>query len=190
MLSKKMLDMLNKQINLEFYSSNIYLQMSSWCDNQGLPGTAKFLRGHADEEMMARHDISTDVFDTYVDDFHGTTIELFDPEQTNALPTTAVCYDCHGIHDIHKPDDPEAGIKENLLETCQKCHPDATANFPDAWTSHFEPSLENNTLIYLVNLFYQLVIPVTLSILAFLVFTDVYRLLRERLGAPEGEDES
>jgi len=52
MLSKKMLEMLNEQINLEFYSSNIYLQMSSWCEHQGLPGCAKFLRNHADEEMM------------------------------------------------------------------------------------------------------------------------------------------
>lgn len=52
MLSKKMLGMLNNQINLEFYSSNIYLQMSSWCNNKGLPGAAKFLRLHADEEMM------------------------------------------------------------------------------------------------------------------------------------------
>ncbi len=52
MLSKKMLKMLNDQINLEFYSSNIYLQMSSWCENKGLPGCAKFLRLHADEEMM------------------------------------------------------------------------------------------------------------------------------------------
>ncbi|MEN8223401.1 MAG: non-heme ferritin [Acidobacteriota bacterium] len=52
MLSENMLKMLNDQINLEFYSSNIYLQMSSWCDNEGLPGSAKFLRLHAEEEMM------------------------------------------------------------------------------------------------------------------------------------------
>ncbi len=52
MLSKKMLQMLNDQINLEFYSSNIYLQMSSWCDNKGLPGCSKFLKLHAEEEMM------------------------------------------------------------------------------------------------------------------------------------------
>lgn len=52
MLSKNLIDKLNKQINLEFYSSNIYLQMSSWCDSQGLAGCAKFLKLHADEEMM------------------------------------------------------------------------------------------------------------------------------------------
>ena len=31
---------------------------------------------HADEELMAPYDISTDVFETYVDDFHGTTVIL------------------------------------------------------------------------------------------------------------------
>ncbi len=47
-----MLQRLNTQINLEFYSSNLYLQMSAWADNQGLEGTAKFLKVHADEEMQ------------------------------------------------------------------------------------------------------------------------------------------
>lgn len=136
---------------------------------------------HADEEMMARHDISTDVFDTYVSDFHGTTTLLFDPEHPNADPTKAVCYDCHGVHDIKSPDDPDAGIKQNLLETCQKCHPDASANFPNSWTSHFKPSLQNNTLVYLVELFYRIVIPATVAFLGFLVLTDVYRRVRMRL---------
>ncbi len=133
---------------------------------------------HANEEMMARHDISTDVFDTYVSDFHGTTTMLFDPEHPNADPSKAVCYDCHGVHNIKRPDDPESGIKQNLLETCRKCHPDASANFPDSWTSHFPPSLENNTLVYLVNLFYRIIIPFTLAFLIFLVLTDVYHRIK------------
>ncbi|MDP0588791.1 MAG: non-heme ferritin [Candidatus Endonucleobacter bathymodioli] len=52
MLSKKMLGKLNEQINLEFYSSNLYLQMSSWCESQGLEGCKQFLRRHAQEEMQ------------------------------------------------------------------------------------------------------------------------------------------
>lgn len=52
MVNEKMIKLLNDQINLEFYSSNIYLQMSSWCENNGLPGSAKFLRLHANEELM------------------------------------------------------------------------------------------------------------------------------------------
>ncbi len=51
MLSEKMIKSLNDQINLEFYSSNIYLQMSSWCESKGLDGAARFLRAHANEEM-------------------------------------------------------------------------------------------------------------------------------------------
>ena len=52
MLSQTMVARLNEQINLEFYSSNLYLQMSSWCDGRGLEGSAAFLRVHAAEEMQ------------------------------------------------------------------------------------------------------------------------------------------
>lgn len=52
MLSQKMIDRLNQQINLEIYSSHLYLQMSSWCAYQSLEGCATFLSQHADEEMM------------------------------------------------------------------------------------------------------------------------------------------
>jgi cytochrome c553 len=136
---------------------------------------------HADEALMTKYEISTEVFDTYVSDFHGTTVTLFEHQDPNAETNKAVCYDCHGVHSIKKPDDPQAGIKNNLLETCQQCHPDATANFSDAWTSHFQPSLEHNPLVYLVNLFYQIVIPLTIAVVGFLILTDVYRRVRERV---------
>jgi hypothetical protein len=91
-----------------------------------------------------------------------------------------VCYDCHGVHDIRPVDDPENGIKVNLLETCRQCHPDATANFSDAWTSHYQPSLEHNPLVYLVDTFYAIVIPLTVGGFAFLVATDIFRRVRLR----------
>ena len=137
---------------------------------------------HADTELMNKYEISTEVFDTYVADFHGTTVILFEHQDPNVETNKAVCYDCHGVHNIQKPDDPESGIKNNLLETCRQCHPDATENFPDSWTSHFRPSMENNPLVYLVNSFYWLVIPGTLGFFGFLVVTDIYRriILRRR----------
>ena len=52
MLSQKMITKLNAQINLEFYSSNLYLQMASWCESKGLDGCNEFLRRHAQEEMQ------------------------------------------------------------------------------------------------------------------------------------------
>ena len=51
MLSQKTIDRLNQQINLEIYSSHLYLQMSSWCAHRSLDGCAAFLSQHADEEM-------------------------------------------------------------------------------------------------------------------------------------------
>ena len=64
MLSKNLLKKLNKQVTLEFYSSNLYLQMSAWCDNKGLNGAAKFLRAHAAEEMQHMHKIFDYIQDT------------------------------------------------------------------------------------------------------------------------------
>lgn len=51
MLSKEILEKLNNQIDVEFYSSNLYLQMASWCEANNYTGAAKFLMEHADEEM-------------------------------------------------------------------------------------------------------------------------------------------
>jgi ferritin len=51
MLLNTVESLLNKQIGLEFFSSNLYLQMSIWADKQGLPGLSSFLATHADEEM-------------------------------------------------------------------------------------------------------------------------------------------
>ncbi|MFK8068071.1 MAG: non-heme ferritin [Gammaproteobacteria bacterium] len=55
MLSKNLTKLLNRQINLEFYSSNLYLQMRSWCDANSMDGCARFLQQHADEEMQHMH---------------------------------------------------------------------------------------------------------------------------------------
>lgn len=59
MLSPEMVTKLNKQINLEFYSSNSYLQMSAWCDDNSFEGASKFLRNHALEEMEHMNRIFT-----------------------------------------------------------------------------------------------------------------------------------
>ena len=64
MLTQVMVDKLNEQINLEFYSSNLYLQMASWCEAQGLDGGMTFLRRHAQEEMEHMHKLFNYVNET------------------------------------------------------------------------------------------------------------------------------
>jgi predicted CXXCH cytochrome family protein len=131
---------------------------------------------HADEEMMAKYDISTDVFETYVADFHGSTVTLFEKQSPDQETNAAVCYDCHGVHNILPADDEHSQVlKENLLTTCQQCHPDATTNFPDAWMSHFPPSWEHNRLVYVVDLFYRFFIPIVLGGFLLYIGTDVYQ---------------
>ena len=64
MLSEKLVKKLNDQINLEFYSSNLYLQMSSWCEQKALGGCAAFLSVHAQEEMTHMQRLWTYVNET------------------------------------------------------------------------------------------------------------------------------
>jgi len=136
---------------------------------------------HADEEMMGRYGINTDVFESYVADFHGTTITLFEQVAPDQETNKPVCIDCHGVHNILAPTDENSTvIKQNLLATCQRCHEDATPNFTDSWLSHYPPDAENHTIVFLVNLFYTFLIPGTLSIMGVFVATDIWRKIRRR----------
>jgi ferritin len=64
MLSATLTDRMNAQITLEFYSSNLYLQMAAWCDHKGYPGCAAFLAQHASEEYQHGRKLFTYVADT------------------------------------------------------------------------------------------------------------------------------
>ncbi|MBN1590968.1 MAG: ferritin [Pirellulales bacterium] len=52
MLSKKMQEALNAQINAEYHSSYLYLSMAAHCQAINLEGFASWLRIQADEEMI------------------------------------------------------------------------------------------------------------------------------------------
>ncbi len=131
---------------------------------------------------MKKYGLSTEVFNTYVADFHGTTVELFEKQHPDQPTNKAVCTDCHGVHDItHVTDTDAAVVKENLLVTCQKCHPDATSNFPDSWVGHFVPSRKYFPLVYYVNLFYLILIPVVIGGMLLFVLLDAGRRILNRV---------
>jgi ferritin len=52
MFNKKVEDICNRQIEREGYSSNLYLAMASWAENNGFPGIALWLYGQAEEERI------------------------------------------------------------------------------------------------------------------------------------------
>jgi hypothetical protein len=147
---------------------------------------------HTDPQRMDKYGISTQVLSTYVADFHGTTVTIFEKVSPDAITNKPVCYDCHGIHDITRVDDPQKGlqVKENLLIKCQACHPSATANFPEAWLSHYIPSPEKYPIVYYVDLFYKFLIPGVLIPMGILVVMDFSRMMINRFRKPASEEKT
>ena len=134
-------------------------------------------RCHTDPKIMDKYGISTNVLSTYVADFHGTTVTLFEKASPDLPTNKPVCTDCHGVHSISRTDDPNTGLrlKDNLLARCQRCHPRANANFPDAWMSHYIPSPKEYPVVYYVNLFYKFFIPAVIGTMLVFVISDIIR---------------
>ena len=158
--------------------------------NIGDPTTTEFrlkspelcAKCHTNPAIMDKYGISTQVLNTYVADFHGTTVTLFEKQSPDAETNKPVCFDCHGVHNIARTDDPQKGLqlKQNILKRCQVCHPTATTNFSDAWLSHYIPSPEKYPLVYYVNVFYSIFIPGVLIPMAILVVLDISSVIRHK----------
>lgn len=52
MITKRMEEALNQQINKEFYSAYLYLAMSAYCNKIGMPGAEHWFRMQYDEEVI------------------------------------------------------------------------------------------------------------------------------------------
>ncbi len=63
------------------------------------------------------------VSETYFDTFHGKVSKL-------GSVRAARCYDCHGAHNILPASNPRSKLsRHNIIETCQKCHPNSNRKF-------------------------------------------------------------
>ncbi|MGE5236600.1 MAG: cytochrome c3 family protein [Acidobacteriota bacterium] len=138
-------------------------------------------RCHGDAKLMKKYGLPADIFTTYVADFHGTTAELFEETSPDQPLNQAVCYDCHGYHDVQSVKGVgQREINQRLLVRCQACHPGATFGFLSAWTSHYVPSPKRYALIYYVRLFYRFVIPGTIGFFLLYIAVDVWGRRRQR----------
>jgi len=83
-----------------------------------------------------------DKIQTYRDTFHGKITEL-------GFTRVAACADCHSNHAILPASDPTSMVsKARRLQTCQKCHPAATANFA-AYDPHADPhNVQRNPMLF------------------------------------------
>jgi predicted CXXCH cytochrome family protein len=72
---------------------------------------------------------------TFFDTFHGKVSRL-------GSEGAAKCYDCHGTHNILPPTHPDSTLsRENVVETCAKCHTGAHRRFAGYLThaTHHDP---------------------------------------------------
>ncbi len=110
---------------------------------------------HADAELMGKYDLSADVYDIYKRSWHGVDVSVYKARWPTIWHDSAICSDCHGIHNIRTTDDPESMVNaHNLLATCQQCHPDAGPNWTDAWTGHNKISFERTPFLFYTDKFY------------------------------------
>lgn len=136
---------------------------------------------HADNALMDKYGISTDVFSTYVADFHGTTVKIFEDVEPNKITNKAVCSDCHDAHLILAPTNKNSSVMQaNLLTTCKRCHPDADNSFTASWMGHYPPDWKHHPIVAAVNWFYKILIPGVLGFFAVFIGLDMFSTAAER----------
>jgi hypothetical protein len=113
--------------------------------------------------------------------YHGKVTQL-------GYSAIATCADCHGSHTIARRADPASTLSEqNILATCSKCHPHATAGF----TKYYAHADETNRAKYPI-MYYTFLFMTTLLIGVFAFFFThtflwAYRSLKERMDRKGGE---
>jgi predicted CXXCH cytochrome family protein len=137
---------------------------------------------HADPALMARYGLSADVYNLYMVSWHGVEVAVYRANWPTIWHETAVCTDCHGIHDILPADHPDSSVHPgNLLTTCQECHPGAGPNWTDAWTGHHPVSLERTPFVFYTAAFYDRFASLVLWLSGGYVMLQILRSLVERI---------
>jgi predicted CXXCH cytochrome family protein len=131
---------------------------------------------HANAELMNKYGLSNDVYDIYKLSWHGVDVSVYQARWPTIWHRSAVCTDCHGVHDIQSTVDPGSHVNAgNLLSTCQKCHPGAGPNWTGAWTGHNDVSLERTPFVFYTRAFYASFSPFVLWMSSLYVVLQIIR---------------
>jgi len=137
---------------------------------------------HANAQLMAKYNLPADVYDIYKTSWHGVDLSVYEARWPTIWHTSAVCTDCHGVHDILKTSDPASHVNPtNLLATCRKCHPKAGSNWTSAWTGHNPISLSRTPTLYYTKIFYSYFVPGVLALCMIYVTLQIIRATVDRV---------
>lgn len=128
---------------------------------------------HEDPGLQERYAIPGNRLASYLGSYHGAASQLGDTR-------VADCASCHGEHLILASADPRSSVHPaNLSDTCGECHPGAGQHFAES-KIHLEPSLHQDTVVFVVRLGYQLFVAGLMSAFLGYIFLDVLARIRKR----------
>jgi hypothetical protein len=137
---------------------------------------------HADPKLMSKYGLTSDVYTIYKLSWHGVDASVYKARWPTIWHDSAVCIDCHGIHNIRATNDPQSSVNPtNLLTTCRKCHPNVGPNWTGAWTGHNKISLQKTPFLFYANAFYTSFIPYVLWISIIYVGLQIIRSIVGRV---------
>ena len=137
---------------------------------------------HANQELMSKYNLPSDVYNLYQTSWHGVDVKVYKSNWPTIWHDSAVCTDCHGIHNIRKSSDADSSVNsKNLLATCQKCHPGAGPNWTGAWTGHNKVSFQRTPFLFYVNAFYESFTPFILWLCGIYVALQILRATVDRV---------
>lgn len=137
---------------------------------------------HADPELMEKYGLDADVYNLYNLSWHGVDVSVYKTKWPTIWHNSAVCTDCHGVHDMLTSDDPRSSVHPaNLLVTCQKCHPTAGPNWTGAWVGHNKIDPDRTPFLYYTEEFYSSFVPAVLWISVLYVLLQILHAVVDRV---------
>ena len=137
---------------------------------------------HANQQLMDKYGLNAQVYNLYELSWHGVDVSLYKASWPNLWHNSAVCTDCHGVHDILASSDPNSSVNpKNLLATCQKCHPTAGPNWTGAWTGHNEVNITLTPFLFYTQAFYNDFVQFVLWASAIYVILQIIRATADRI---------
>ena len=129
---------------------------------------------HDDKRITTRYGLPSARLSTYLKSYHGIALR-------SGIFTAATCVSCHNAHLVLPSSDKRSPTNTaNLVKTCGKCHPRATATFVKG-KIHVEPRPEVSPGVFAVRSFYTIFI----GLLMFFFILHILMDFKKRFGQKE-----
>jgi hypothetical protein len=126
---------------------------------------------HDNKEMMARNKVEESAVESYKKSFHYKAIKF-------GTISSAVCQDCHGVHDIYSKQHPKSRISDEKVEdTCSKsgCHEGANINFAMSGANHLNFKVDKEPILWWEEKMFQILTGGTMGMLVIGIALDVQK---------------